>query len=43
MKQRTTESRAIVEIFNVMGEIVGELLPEFDDAPDLFGIDFDFA
>lgn len=43
MKQRKTESRAIVEIFNVMGEIIGELLPEFDDTPDLFGIDFDFA
>lgn len=43
MEQRKEESRAIVEIFNVMNEIVGELLPEFDDTPDLFGIDFDFA
>ena len=43
MKQIKTGSRTIVEIFSVMGEIIGELLPEFDDTPDLFGIDFDFA
>ena len=43
MKQGKSESKAIVEVFNVMGEIIRELLPEFDDTPDLFGIDFDFA
>lgn len=43
MEQRKKELKPLVEIFNVMGEIIGELLPEFDDTPDLFGIDFDFA
>lgn len=43
MKQRKAGSRAIVEIFNVMGEIIGELLPEFDDVADLSAIDYDFV
>lgn len=43
MKQIKTESRTIVEIFSVMGEIIGELLAEFDDVADLSAIDYDFV
>jgi len=40
---RKKETGANDWFLSVIGEIIDELLPEFDDTPDLFGIDFDFA
>ena len=43
MKQERLELGVIDKVVNAMEEILGDLLLEFDDDPDLFEIDFDFA
>lgn len=43
MKTGKRETRTLEEIVSNMSEVIRELLPDFDESPDLFGIDFDFA